>query len=303
MRTRTTLNKLVLTALLCTAVAIAAPVSRVTNFVDGNVLTASQLNSEFNNVIGGVNSINNAQLATNAQIAPSKIAGTIKGDGINRDGSTGALSVKTDNVTTEISGDNIQVKDDGITQAKLADDSVGTDQIIDDAVTADKLADNAVNTANIVDGAVTQTKRAALNLIESLSSGAFSTTSTSAVDVTNLSISITTTGRPVFIGLVSTSTTNGNTNLSYFGLSSNGASATGGVYLLRDSSVVANVNLAASSGNGSSTNMQNPCSTFSMIETPTAGTYTYKVQARGFVIPGIGTTMIVSRCKLVAYEL
>lgn len=294
MRTRLTVNKWLITVILMAGtIAIGAPVSRVTNFVDGNVLTASQLNSEFNNVIGGVNSVNNAQIATNAQIAPSKIAGTIKGDAIDRNGSTGALSVKTDNATVEISGDNIQIKDDGVTNAKLAADSVDVDQIIDEAVT----------TAKLDDGAVTQAKRAALNFVESSSSGGFSTTSTTLTDVTNLSISITTTGRPVFIGLVGASTSDTNTNLSFLGISSNGASGTGGVYLLRDSSVISNVNFAASSGNGSATNMYNTCSSFSMVETPSAGTYTYKVQARGFTIPGTTTTVAVSRCKLVAYEL
>lgn len=141
MRTRLTVNKWLLTVILMAgAFAVAAPVSRVTNFVDSNVLTASQLNSEFNNVLGGVNSINNAQIATNAQIAPSKIAGTIKGSGIERNGSTGALSVKTDNVTLEVSSDNVQIKDDGVTNAKIANDAVNTDQLADGAVTLDKIA-------------------------------------------------------------------------------------------------------------------------------------------------------------------
>jgi hypothetical protein len=144
-----TMHKIFLTvAILVGIIVIGAPVSRVTNFSDGEVLTASQLNSEFNNVIGGVNSINNAQIATNAAIAPSKIAATIKGDGINRNGSTGTLSVKVDGTTLEISGDNLKVKDSG----------VDTTQIADNAVTSAKILDGTIATADIADNAVTLAK-------------------------------------------------------------------------------------------------------------------------------------------------
>lgn len=74
--------------------------------------------------------------------------------------------------------------------------------IAGDAVTAAKIAAGAVTTAKIEDGAVTDIKRSALNYGVSSSCGSFTSASTSFVDITNLSVTITTIGRPVFIALI-----------------------------------------------------------------------------------------------------
>lgn len=290
-----TMHKVLVTVLLMVGTFIvAAPVSRVTNFIDSQVLTASQLNTEFNNVIGGVNSINNAQIATNAQIAPSKIAATIKGDGIQRDGTTGTLSVKTDNTTVEISGDNLQIKDSGVSLAKMADNSVDTPELVDGAVT----------TAKIEDAAVTPAKLAARNLVESAAVNSFSTSNTTLTDVTNLSVSITTTGRPVFVGMIPASTSTTTTGMGLVSISSNSNVALGGLWFLRGASVIANFRLSyLTQGSAASTYYNNGCSSYFFIETPAAGTYTYKVQARIGTIPSVTSTVSVEACKLVAYEL
>tara|TARA_R100000353_G_scaffold176071_1_gene148629 strand:- start:181 stop:1650 length:1470 start_codon:yes stop_codon:yes gene_type:complete len=52
------------------------------------------------------------------------------------------------------------VKDDAITNAKLANDSVGADQIANNSITASELADDAVDTNAIQDNAVTRGKLA-----------------------------------------------------------------------------------------------------------------------------------------------
>ena len=58
----------------------------------------------------------------------------------------------TDNSTLEVhSGGYLQVKDDGITNAKIATGAVNADSIAADAVGNSELADNAVETANIAD--------------------------------------------------------------------------------------------------------------------------------------------------------
>jgi hypothetical protein len=155
---RTQITRLSFLSILLVSVAVAAPVSRVTNFVDGNVLTASQLNSEFNNVLSGVNSINNAQVSASAQIGPEKIAASIKGSGISRDGTTGALSVKVDGTSVEISGDNLQIKDGGVTTAK----------IVDSAVTSAKILDGTIATADIADQAITPAKFLNRPLVDSV---------------------------------------------------------------------------------------------------------------------------------------
>lgn len=105
--------------------ASAALISRVYTFSDGNVLFADQLNTELNNLVNGVNSINNDNLATNANISASKISAAIAGSGLTRNGTTGVLSVVPDNSTIEISANALQVKDAGITAAKLAPDVKG----------------------------------------------------------------------------------------------------------------------------------------------------------------------------------
>lgn len=65
----------------------------------------------------------------------------------------------TDNTSLEVhSGGYLQVKDDGITNGKIATGAVNADSIAADAVGNSELADNAVQTANIADNAVTPAK-------------------------------------------------------------------------------------------------------------------------------------------------
>lgn len=71
---------------------------------------------------------------------------------------TNGLNVNVDNSTIEISSNALQVKDAGITDTKLATDSVTTIKIQNSAVTSDKLATDSVITAKIQDDAVTAAK-------------------------------------------------------------------------------------------------------------------------------------------------
>lgn len=102
----------------------AAVCSRVYTFADGSILTASQLNTEFNTAINCINSINEDNIAANANFDPTTISPTIAGDGLGRDGSTGILSVNIDDVGIEISGDDLQLKNSGVVTAKIADANV-----------------------------------------------------------------------------------------------------------------------------------------------------------------------------------
>lgn len=120
----------------------------------------------------------------------------------------------------------------------------------------------------------------------SASSGNFSSTSGTATAVTNLSVTITTTGRPVKLILmadgvsvtsyvaVSASMT-GNCNLDFC----RGGTSIGGNSLLPPASV--------------------PPSSYSQVDPVAAGTYTYTVK-----VTSDGTrTFFVNYCKLVAYEI
>src|SRR6188768_2211676 len=113
MKTNVT-HKVILFGVLLSLTASAAVVSRVTTFTDGSVLFASDLNAEFNNLVDGVNNINNDNIIAGAAIAPSKISSSIAGSGLSRDGSSGVLTVNVDGSTIEIGGSGLQVKDGGI---------------------------------------------------------------------------------------------------------------------------------------------------------------------------------------------
>ena len=111
--------KIILSLLLVSSIASAAVVSRIHTFTDGSILTSSQLNTEFNNLVDNINALDNDNLSNSANIDPKKISATVAGDGIGRNGSTGVLAVNVDGSTIETNSDSIRVKDGGITSAKL----------------------------------------------------------------------------------------------------------------------------------------------------------------------------------------
>lgn len=127
----------------------------------------------------------------------------------------------------------------------------------------------------------------------SSASGAANTTSTSFGDVTNMSVTITTTGRPVIIMLVPDG---GST-------ASNITNTTGGpprFQILRDASVIAVFEVATTTAVGAATTCS--VSAIHHIDVPAAGTYTYKLQFRGVSLGG-GVSVTVNNAKLVAFEL
>lgn len=71
-----------------------------------------------------VSAINTSQIANDA-VTADKIAASVAGDGLSGGGGT-ALSVNVDDSTLEIDSDTVRVKDDGITNDKLAEDTIQT---------------------------------------------------------------------------------------------------------------------------------------------------------------------------------
>ena len=128
-------------------------------------------------------------------------------------------------------------------------------------------------------------------------SGVFSTASASFVDVTNLSVSITTSGRPVELKLIQAISSSGlvrnTTGTSTF--------STLSIQFLRDGVAIALFFAKSGMLSGATgADFELPPSAFAFLDTPAAGTYTYKVQAR---LIGGGTLMDVINCALVAYEI
>lgn len=134
---------------------------------------------------------------------------------------------------------------------------------------------------------ITRSNQAAVGQQISSSCGTFSTTSMSPVSVTNLSVSITTSGRPVMVmiqpdGGSSPGTLNiGGTSDSLF------------LSILRGASALYRTNFFAAA------NTSVPSSIAHFLDTPSAGTYTYSVQVSSFG----GNAVLVENSVLVAYEL
>lgn len=313
---------LVWTLIISTPIAFAAIVSRVTSFSDGSVLFASQLNSEFNNLISGINSINNDQIASNAAIAPSKLSASIAGDGISRNGTTGAISVSVDDSTIEIDSNNVQLKDAGTTNAKLADMAAltvkanatnasatpqdlaaGTDGYVL-ARSGTSLAFGQVQTAGLASESVTQEKMAprstgttvaAGGVAISNSSGTFTSISAAFVSVTNLSVTITTTGRPVVMMIQST----GNTDSFVRAFNSSEDTASGSLRFTRDGTATCRFSYNMEANGADEADLFVPSSSFSCVRALAAGTYTFVVQIQ----LNIGTEVRVNDAQLVVYEL
>jgi len=178
---------------------------------------------------------------------------------------------------------------------------IDTGNIANSAITNIKMAANSVDTNQIVNASVTQSKLAPVSQQISASCGSFSTNSTSFVDVTNLSVTITTTGRPVFIylqpdgttGLVGSSIGPTSTSTDTF--------VVGYLAILRGSTLIADNQLILFSGIPSSGGpiLGVPCSSVFFIDPVAAGTYTYKIQAKATS----GDGMRINYAKLIAFEI
>lgn len=196
--------------------------------------------------------------------------------------------------------------DNSVTTAKILNLNVTTSKLADLSVTTPKINDLAVTTGKLADNSVTQAKRAALGLQTSASSGTYSTTSTTEADITNLSVTITTTGRPVFIGLIH----DGTTNISQLGVNydavalQTAGSAGFTVKFYRGSTELVRLYKSADVGLSTTTvdyvGSYAPPSAYWTIDSPSAGTYTYKAAGK---LETTNSTFFAQRIKLIAYEL
>lgn len=158
--------------------------------------------------------------------------------------------------------------------------------------TAIQVVSGSAATINVpADASVTKAKLSASNHVVSSGSSGFTTTSTTAVDVTNLSVTISSSGRPICLtlsgGELASSSTSTNP-VSYFEVVRGGT-------ILDTTRVQYNVSAAFSTAT-----IIVPASSLSYFDVPAAGTYTYKIRAYSFTS---GTTTSATNAKLVAYEI
>lgn len=155
---------------------------------------------------------------------------------------------------------------------------------------------NSGTVLSVKNAGVTRPMLAALGQQISSSCGAFSSTSSSYIDVTNLTVTITTTGRPVFIGLIP----DGTTSSAFVGASANQTLVDMEAKLLRGATNVAQFEVFCGFPSASTNNtIFVPPGSIFQIDTPAAGTYVYKLQAKVTV----SGTFLFTFVKLIAYEI
>jgi hypothetical protein len=165
-------------------------------------------------------------------------------------------------------------------------DKIQTAEIDDLAVTTDKLAA----------GAVTQAKRAALGQQISSGSGTFTSTSTSMTPVTNLEVTITTTGRPVFLAMQWDPSAGAGNSMLFQTVSDSGISE---YQLSRTGSSSGTLGYTRLQPIGASYILSGYGPIFLGIDPVSAGTYTYTLQVK----LGAAGTWRVYFAQLVAFEL
>jgi hypothetical protein len=119
----------------------------------------------------------------------------------------------------------------------------------------------------------------------STSCGSFSSSTTSYIDVTNLSVTLTTAGRPIFVGVIP------DASGSVSAIKSTSTGSFSQIKILNGSTNLGECSLNA--------NANTYFPNFYTIDTSPAGTYTYKLQA----MSGASGSVFVQFIKIIAYEL
>jgi len=219
-------------------------------------------------------------LAANLQVTLPLVPASTKIVAMDSAGAM-AANIDADNSSIEIVTNNLQVKDSGISSAKIAN--------------------NAVITSKILDANVTKPKLAALGQQISPSCGVFNTTSTVSVGVTNLTVSLTTTGRPIMITLISDAS---GAPGSWIGFSRTSPATSGAGFFYIEITGVPTLSIFHEIqlfGASSNLACRIPPSNLSYIHVAGAGTYTISIRASS--PSGAGCSAEAVNCKLVAYEL
>ncbi|MBI1841941.1 MAG: hypothetical protein HYR88_13965 [Verrucomicrobia bacterium] len=212
--------------------------------------------------------------------------------------------------------DGSRIQTNSITSSQIANGAVTSNQIAPlqihagliaaRTISSNQVADSAIGGAQLAANAVTFEKLAPRPLNSDLPGGVAMSASTGPYpmgdfgattlsDVTNLHVTITTTGRPVIVTLgsppkakesaVDLYSSNGDFPIGRFVFSRDGEDLTS-MYAGRDDNPVGNI--------------QYPPSAFSFIDFPGKGTHTYKLRA---VVRSTGAAIAFIECVLIAYEL
>lgn len=259
------------------------------NIADNAVTSANILNG----------TILNADLADDSVTTAKVLNGTLLAEDLASDSVTTVKIVDSNVTTNKIADDNVttakilnlnvttaKLAADAVTSAKILDETIIEADLADEAVTSDKIADGTITSDDLAPGAITLANLPSVNSVVSTASGAYSTTSSSYTGVTNLSVSITTSGRPIELYMASV-----RSSAQSDGVSFGGASQDGGLAFYRGASEITDMHLDGRSYN-------HPCSSFRQTDFQSSGTYTYSIRVKANT-----GTIHVDNCILVAREL
>jgi hypothetical protein len=263
--------------ILFSVLLMSASASQVNNYINGNVLTADQLNSEFSNIYTTLNSIDDENVAEGADISPDKIATSIAGDGMARQ-VDGSLDVNVDGTTVKVIGGEVVI--DELPGSAIGTGQVGTIQLEDGGVQKIDLAVKATSPTATLG-----------NIALSLGTGAgeleYLTGSTGTLP--NHTINLTTNGGPVQIMLAQASD-----NTQAYVECEDATTDPCILELLRDGGTVIEIPFYTQGGK-----YRLPPAAFTFIDTPPAGTYEYRMR---YEVPS-ATALRVLNVRLMAYEL
>lgn len=192
---------------------------------------------------------------------------------------------------------------------KIQNGSITGTQIANASIGSAQLASSIITSNHIVNGSIAQSdlgpRQVGTNVgpggvAISLEASMVSDAQYATVDVTNLTVTVTTTGRPVILSLIGS--TNGSFVLAFSDAASDHSLSGGAsILFLRGAQIVDRLSCAIASGTYMTTGnfyLILPPSSFHTLDTPPAGTWTYKVQLRVS-----GPLAQLSRVRLMAYEL
>lgn len=270
-------------------------ISRIKVWTDGEILFSSDLNTEFDNLVNNLIpasiddfSVDVAEMqsqVTPGGLGTESLAASLAGE-LQRLRYVIARMMKADFSKQWYEAPGVDFTQFAAVVAKFP---IQTADIGDAQVTTAKIVDANVTTAKIAAAAVDKTRLSAPNVISSSSSGAYSTGSTTGVDVTNLGVSLTTSaGRFVRLYLQPVTATD-----CYLGASSSDATIT----ITRFTGTPAFYNFRLSAGS----NGKVPCGCVSVLDLPTSpGVNSWKVTA--LVATG-GNILEIKNCVLIAEEI
>lgn len=241
-------------------------------------------------------------LITDSAVTTSKINNLAVTSAKIATGNVTATQLGTDAVET------VKIKNLNVTVAKLATDSVETVKIKNLNVTAGKLAVDSVETSKIKALNVTRPKLVAVGQqIATVITSSWPAPSTSFTDMPNQSITITSTGRPIIIGVTPQDPDTNGPGVITCGLNAGGSSGKfyeGFIQLVRDTTNLAiwkfGGDIDVVLGPATFVSVDVPCSVMSTIDAIGAGTYTYKLEARKNPTEAF---LIANNISLYAYEL